>query len=110
MSSFANKTSLIKFFAEQWKQPEYRRMLIDKVLVITCDRTSFKLTEDKYEQVPKLFSNQKKAYTRLLLHAAHAASMGTKAIIIVFDDIDVMVLCLAFQKQIFCRIFQKRSA
>ena len=94
LSSSANKTSFIKFLAEQWKQPEYRRMLTNK-----------------YEQVPELFSNQKEADTRLLLHAhaAHAASSRTKAIIIVSEDTDVMVLCLAFQKQILCPMFQKRD-
>ena len=70
LSSSSNKTSLIKFFAEQWKQPEYRKMLTDKVLIVTWDTMSFKLTEDKYEQVPELFSNQEEADTRLLLHAA----------------------------------------
>ena len=109
LSSSANKTSLIKFFAEQWKQPEYRRMLTDKMLFVTCDTMCFKLTEDNCEQVPQLFSNQEEADTRLLLHAVHATSMGTKAIIIGSEDTDVMVLCLALQKQILCSMFQKRG-
>ena len=40
----------------------------------------------------------RKANTRLLLHALHAARTGSKAV--TADDTDVMLLCIAFQKDI----------
>lgn len=47
------------------------------------------------------------AVTRIILHAAHAAEEGYKAVVVVADDTDVSVLCLAFSDDISCPIFQK---
>ena len=45
---------------------------------------------------------RKKAGTHLFLHALHAARTGSKAV--TAEDTDVMLLCLAFQKDIPCPI------
>ena len=48
------------------------------------------------------------ANTRLL-HALHAANAGYKSVVITSEVIDVMVLCLGFQKDISCPIYLKRG-
>ena len=48
----------------------------------------------------ELQSTQEEADTRLLLHALHAARTGSKAVIVTSEDTDVMLLCIAFQKDI----------
>ena len=55
----------------------------------------------------ELQSTQEEADTRFLLHALHAARTGSKAVIVTSEDTDVMLLCLAFQKDIHCPIYQK---
>ena len=54
-----------------------------------------------------LQSEQEEPDTRLLLHAMHGARTGSKAVIVTSEDPDVMLLCLAFQKDIPCPIYQK---
>ena len=39
----------------------------------------------------------------------HAASFNFEAIVVIAEDTDVMVLCLAFQKDIQCPIYLKRG-
>ena len=58
-------------------------------------------------EVAELQSTQEEADTRLLLHALHAARTGSKAVIVTAEDTNVMLLCLAFQKDIPCPIYQK---
>ena len=43
----------------------------------------------------------------MLLHALNAARTGSKAAIVTAEDTNVMLLCLAFQKDIPCPIYQK---
>ena len=50
---------------------------------------------------------QEEPDTRLLLHALHAARTGSKAVIVASEDTDIMLLCIAFQKDIPCPIYQK---
>ena len=39
--------------------------------------------------------------------ARHAARTGSKAVVVTSEDTDVMLLCLAFQNDIPCSIYQK---
>ena len=55
--------------------------------------------------VAGLQSNQEEADTRIILHAAHAAEEGYSAVVILADDTDVLVLCLAFSADISCPLF-----
>ena len=80
MCSSFNKTSLIKFLVGEGKLQRNRYLLQ---------------------------STQEEPDTRLLLHALHGARTGAKAFIVTSEDTDVMLLCLAFQKDIPCPIYQK---
>ena len=82
-------------------------MLQGKALYVTCEETCFKMTADEWVEVADLQSTQEEADTRLLLHALHAARTGSNAVIVTAEDTDVMLLCLAFQKDIPCPIYQK---
>ena len=55
----------------------------------------------------ELQSTQEEADTRFLLHALHAARTGSKAVILLAEDTDGMLLYLAFQKDTHCPIYQK---
>lgn len=107
LCSSSNKNSLIKFLVAEWKHPQYRQLLHGKTLYMTCEETCYKLTKEKCEEVTELHSTHEEADTRLLLHALHASNAGSKSVIITAEDTDVMVLCLAFQKDITCPIYQK---
>ena len=41
-------------------------------------------------------SNQEVADTRIILHSAHAAEEGYRAVVVTAEDTDVMLRCLAF--------------
>ena len=47
------------------------------------------------------------ADTRLLLHAEHASKNSYRSVIIVSEDTDVLVLCLAYQSRIPSSLYQK---
>eukprot|EP00745_Piridium_sociabile_P027749 TRINITY_DN44663_c0_g1_i3.p1 TRINITY_DN44663_c0_g1~~TRINITY_DN44663_c0_g1_i3.p1 ORF type:complete len:1606 (-),score=395.32 TRINITY_DN44663_c0_g1_i3:590-5317(-) len=104
-----NKSSLIKFLVEQWKQPDHRKKLNGKTMYVTCEETCFRMTDGACVEVPELLSTQEEADTRLLLHALHAARSGSKAVVITAEDTDVMVICLGLHKDIPCQIYQKRG-
>ena len=54
-----------------------------------------------------LRSSQEEADTRMLLHAAHCAKSGFSEVVIVSEDTDVFVLCVAFSSKIACPIYMK---
>ena len=107
LCSADNKSSLIKFLVEQWKQPDHRKKLNGKTMYVTCEETCWHISDDACVDVPELLSTQEEADTRLMLHALHAARSGAKAVVITAKDTDVMILCLGFHKEIPCDIFQK---
>ena len=96
-----------KFLVEEKNLLQYRKRLHGKVLYMTCEETCYRLTDGWCGEVTELKSTHEEADTRLLLHASDDANMGSKAFIITAEDTDVMVLCLAFQKDITCPIFMK---
>ena len=105
LSSSFNTTSLIKFLVGEWKGQRYRYMLQGKAFYVTCEETCFKMTADEWVEVAELQSTKEEADTRLLLHALHAARTGSNAVIVTAEDTDVMLLCLAFQRDIPCPIY-----
>ena len=107
MCSSCNKTSLITFLVQMWKQPKSREKLQGKSLYVTCEEDCFKISKDNWKEVSELQSTQEEADTRLLLHALHAANSGSKAVIIIAEDTDVMILSLAFNKEIPSFLYQK---
>ena len=58
------------------------------------------MTADEWMEVAELQSTQEEVDTCLLLQALHAARTGSKAVIVTSEDTDVMLLRLAFQKDI----------
>ena len=80
--------------------------LNDKQLYVASDETCLHINNDRWAEVSGLQSNQEEADTRIILHAAHAAAECYRAVVVTPDDIDVMVLCLAFSAGISCILFQ----
>ena len=107
LSSSANKANLIRFLVAEWKTPKLSEKLNDKQLYVASEETCLHITNDQWAEVAELQSNQEEADTRILLHAAHAAEEGYRAVVATADDTDVMVICLAFSPDIACPLFQK---
>ena len=81
----------------------------DKSLYVTCEEVCYKMTKCDWVEVTQLRSTQEEADTRVLLHALHATKAWSKAVIVIAEDIDVMVLCLGSNIDIPCSINQKRG-
>ncbi|KAI3381643.1 hypothetical protein SNEBB_009797, partial [Seison nebaliae] len=90
---------LIDFILEQWKQPQRREQLAQRTVFFTSGEKCFKLSSNSVSEVAELASTHEEADTRILLHAKHASG-NYSAIVIVAEDTDVFILCLAFQSQI----------
>ncbi len=60
------------------------------------------MTAENWFEVEELRSNQEEADTRLILHALHASKTGSQAVIVTAEDTDVMIICLAFSRNIQC--------
>jgi len=67
-------------------------------LYATTGKECFKITSDECKQVPSLQCNQEEADTRLLLHAAHAAKDGFKAVVICSEDTIMLLAFHEYQK------------
>ena len=67
----------------------------------------WKITENRSEEVPVLFSSQEEADTHLFLHACHDAQVGCIVVIINSEDTDVFILLLAFSPSIDAKLFQR---
>ena len=102
-----NKVSLIKFLTDQWKQPEKREKLEDKLIFVTCEESCYMVTREHWDIIQALTTNQEEADTRMLLHAAHAADEGYRSVIITAEDTDVLILCICFSKKLGCEIYIK---
>ena len=62
---------------------------------------------DEWVEVAELQSTQEEADTRFVFQALHAARTGLNAVIVTAEDADGMLLCVAFQEDIHCPIYQK---
>ena len=110
LASTGNKASLIEFIVYEWMKPESTALLADKQLYVTCEQKCYLITTHGSEEVPQLASSHEEADTRLLFHAAHAAECHYKAIIMVAEDTDVFLLCLAFNDNIQSSLYQKHKS
>ena len=97
LCSSRNKQALIVFVTKELQKEKYANKLSGKTLVVTCGREAYQWSSGVVELLTDLDSSQEEADTRLLLHAAHAARSQFVAVIIVSEDTDVLVLCLAFK-------------
>lgn len=104
-----NKQGLIEFLVSQWQLPSYRKFVKGKELYVTCGEMCYKLSSNGSSVVSSLKSNHEEADTRVIVHAAHASKAGYKSIIMVSEDTDVMVLCLANNANINSKIFMKQG-
>ena len=66
------------------------------------EETCFKMTADEWVEEVELQYTQEESRHPFVLHALHAARTGSKAV--TAENTDVMLLCLAFQKDIPCPI------
>ena len=91
----------------EWKTPNLREKLNDKQIYVASEDTGLHITNEQWAGVAGLQSNQEEADTRIILHAAHAAEQGYRAVVVTAENTDVMVLCLSFSPDISCPVFQK---
>lgn len=105
LSCSKSKERLTYFFAESWKGKQ--KQLGEKVLYVTYGKKCLRISSDAIEEVQSLETMQEEADTRLLLHIQHAASSGSKSVIVIAEDTDVMILCLAFVDRISCEVFMR---
>jgi hypothetical protein len=94
-----SKTTLIKFLCDEWRKPPYLEKLGEKEMYVTCEDRCIKLTRNDAKEADELVTSQEEADTRMLLHAKHASQVYER-IVIVCEDTDVLILCLALQKDI----------
>ena len=106
LKSGGNKSSIISFVVCVWQTEEYRRKLGDKVLYVTCNDQCYKISEGESVKVSALKCTQEEAHGRILLHAKHAAVHDKVPIVVVAEDTDVFVLCIAFHKNINVPFYQ----
>ena len=95
------------FLVAEWKISKLREKLNDKQLYVASKETWLHITKDQWAEVAGLQSHQEEANTRIILHAACAATQGYRAVVVTADDTDVVVLCLAFFAVKSCPLFQK---
>ena len=69
---------------------------VDRQGHFSCESDRYEITSQAANIVEELNSTQEEADTRLILHAAHAAKSGYKAVAVASEDTDVFLLCLAF--------------
>ena len=91
---------LISFIVSQ------RERLGGKTLYVTCNNLCFKVTRDDVIEEDLLKTSQEEADTRVIFHSLHAAP-NVSSIIIVAEDTDIILLCLAFQKRMNCSMYVK---
>ena len=97
---------LIEFIANQWKEPQYRKKLENKILYVISGSRCTKISMEGAQDCQELLCTQEEADTRILLHCQHASNMYP-SIIVSAEDTDVFIFCLAFQGQLGAYIFIK---
>ena len=86
---------LTEFVVKEWRQDRSGTKLTGKVIFVTCESDCYESTSEASNTVEELNSTREEADTRLILHAAHAARSGHKAVVVASEDI--FLLCLAFK-------------
>ena len=77
-----------------------------KSLYVTCDYLCFRLTRDNMIEVEALKSTQEEADIRVIFHTKQAVLQASSSIMIA-EDTDILLLCLAFHKEIYCHVYVK---
>ncbi|KAG1703643.1 hypothetical protein GQR58_004122 [Nymphon striatum] len=102
-----NKECLVTFLVKEWQEEKHRKKLNDKSLFVTRGKLCYHVTSSGTQIASDLESTQEEADIRMLLHAAHASRSDYEAIVVVSDDTDVLVLCLAFKPPIPTNMYVK---
>ena len=111
----ANKETILKadhrlfgkmILVTDWKSPDKLHKLNGKIMYVTCGENCYKLTETDISEVDELRSTHEEADTRMLLHAKHAAEYYND-VILVADDTDILIICLAFSTNIQCHLYMQ---
>ena len=97
-----NKTMLIEFLVNQWKQQS--QLLASKVLFVTCGSEAFRICSTGCHHIRSLDSNHEEANTRLLLHAKHASPNHEK-IVINSPDTDVFIIAMSKSLEIDAHLY-----
>ena len=92
-----NTKAFTEFVVKEWRQDRSGTKLTGKVLFVTCESDCYESTSGASNTVEELNSTREEADTRLILHAAHAARSGHKAVVVASEDTDIFLLCLAFK-------------
>ena len=95
-----NKTKLVKFLLSEWE----KKNIAEKVTYVTYGEKCVCLKDN--QGVPALYCTQKEAGTRMILHAKHATDR-CRDIVIHTPDTDLVVLAIAFSKDIDSNILVK---
>ena len=90
-----NKKTFTEFVVKEWRRDKYRTKLTGNVLFVKCESNCNGITSLAPNIVEELNFTQEEAATRLIQHAAHR--LGYKAVVVVSEDTDVFLLCLAFK-------------
>ena len=86
-----NKKAFTEFVVKEWRRDKYRTKLTGKVLFVTCE-SDCEITSQAANIVDELNSTQEEEDTELILHAAHAARSGYKAVVVASEDTDIFLL------------------
>ena len=91
----------------EWKKDKYMEKLSGMTLVVTCGNSCYQLSSGLVQPMSELESTQEEADTQMLLHSLHAARSRFASVVRVSEDIDVLVLLLAFKSCIPSSVFIK---
>jgi len=107
LSSSDSKRHLMGYFVQDWERKQH---LVgeNKQLYVTQESKCIKITKEAVMKVHELACTREEADTRVILHASHAACSGFKSVVIVAADI--LVLCIAFKKEINCNLYMLISS
>ena len=92
-----NKSRIIKFLASQWTDLLHIQKLNEKRMYVS-EEDCHKVTKGGVSFEAELHSTQEEADTRRLLHGQHASRSESKSVLIVAEDTDIFLLCLAFHE------------
>ncbi|CAC5360780.1 unnamed protein product [Mytilus coruscus] len=96
-----NKVALVEFFVSEWSKQSYKFTLEGIDLFVShgsmCNKIYVENEIVKSVECTELLSKQEESYTKMFLHAKHAADKGYDSIVIKSSDTDVEVLACYFQ-------------
>ena len=99
-----NKVALVSFLVKEWSRPEYAASLQHRSLFVTHGNYCTKMSSTdglsvETSAVVELECTHEEADTRMLFHAAHASSRGSRTIVIRSPDTDVAFLAVVLCQQ-----------